>query len=116
VGRKTSRNFEVVESNKRSGGTLWVSGDYGYVKNKTKDGRIYLACRLNKQIGCKGRAYIDTDECVLNKTADHSCGSSIDYSRGYKTRRKKGSKMHFVPLPTTSVVGPENAHSDVEIE
>jgi hypothetical protein len=65
VGRKTSQNFEVVESNKRSGGTLWVSGNYGYVKKwANKDGRIYLACQLNKMMGCKGRAYIDTGVCA----------------------------------------------------
>ena len=99
------KNYDIQESNKRTGGCLFIQGKYGYTRNGMKDDVLYLRCRLGKQLKCTGTAKVDIKTCELHQVRQHSCGGSIDYTRGYTSRRTKGSKMVFNPLDVALTEG-----------
>ena len=92
------KNYDIQESNKRTGGCLFIQGKYGYTRNALKDDVLYLRCRLGKQMKCSGTAKVDINTCELYQVREHTCGGSIDYTRGYTSKKRKGSKMVFNPL------------------
>lgn len=95
---KNRKNYDIQESNKRSGGCLFIQDRYAYFRNGVKYDVLYLRCRLGRQMKCKGTAQVDFNTCELKPVRPHTCGGSIDYTRGYTSRKTKGSKMVFNPL------------------
>ena len=92
------KNYDIQESNKKSGGNLFIHGQYGYCRNALTAEVLYLRCRLARQLKCRGSAKISFETCELVQTLEHTCGGSVDYIRGYMSKKVKGSKMVYSPL------------------
>jgi hypothetical protein len=60
---------EVIEGRKNS--TLWVCGEYAYVKDQRRGQRQYLKCREMRT--CGGRAVLDLDTMGYEMTKEHVC-------------------------------------------
>ena len=95
---KNRKNYDIQESNKRSGGCLFIHDNYAYLRNGVQYDVLYLKCRLGRQLKCKGTAQVDFNTCELKSKKPHTCGGSVDYTRGFTSRKIKGSKMVFNPL------------------
>ena len=82
-------NFEILPSDLKPDSHIWVSGDYGYMKNGKRGSRVYLKCRC-KRI-CKGRAVVDCAKVPpkLVTLNPHVCGGSVNIPRGHGSQVKK---------------------------
>jgi hypothetical protein len=89
AGIGDGKNYQIVESGKQTGGVIWVSGNYGYIRNSSKNNRLYLICRLHKGMKCPGRAIIDGDNMELEITKVHTCGQSVNVPYTYTPRKSK---------------------------
>ena len=95
---KNRKNYDIQESNKRAGGCLFIHEKYAYCRNGVNNDVLYLRCRLGRQLKCRGSAQVDFNTCELKSLRPHICGGSVDYTRGYTSRKVKGSKMVYNPL------------------
>ena len=95
---KNRKNYDIQESNKRQGGCLFIHDKYAYLRNGVQYDVLYLRCRLGRQLKCKGTAQVDFNTCELRSVKPHTCGGSVDYTRGFTSRKIRGSKMVFNPL------------------
>jgi hypothetical protein len=70
-------NYTKVEG-QRVGSINYIdSQGYGYLKEKEKDGQLYLRCKFSKrsdlEMACEGRAIISLDSDQLSVKKLHSC-------------------------------------------
>ena len=75
--KKMSPNYEKVEGHRVGSFNFIDTRGFAYLKEKEKDGNIYLRCKFSKrcdlQTSCEGRAIISIENDQLNVTKEHSC-------------------------------------------
>ena len=65
----------MEESTLKSGGTVWISGGYSYIRERERGDKVYLKCRHRKT--CTGRARVKLSTLKLHETKSHCCSGAL---------------------------------------
>jgi len=70
-------NYEKVEGQRVGSWNYIDSQGFGYLKEKERDGHLYLRCKFSKRAdlesACEGRAIISLESDQLHVTKQHTC-------------------------------------------